>query len=102
MAVPWECVKLTALGRDRKLFEDFLDEAHAFAQAKQEATTVIYTNWGTEWRPFGSPRRRRPLHSVVLDEGVADQGFVDSVAEDTVETPLAPDDRDVARRWRPE
>ena len=75
--MPWECVKLTALGRDRKLFEDFLDEAHAFAQAKQEATTVIYTNWGTEWRPFGSPRRRRPLHSVVLDEGVAEHIHAD-------------------------
>ena len=41
-------------------------------------------------------------NAYALDEGVADQGFVDSVAEDTVETPLAPDDRDVARRWRPE
>ena len=39
---------------------------------KQEATTTIYTNWGTEWRPFGSPRRRRPLHSVVLDDGIAE------------------------------
>ncbi len=62
--------------------------------------------------PLLSPARRigalvptifhvRP-NAYALDEGVADQGFVDSVAEDTVETPLAPDDRDVARRWRPE
>ena len=40
--------------------------------AKQEQTTVVYTNWGTEWRPFGAPRRRRPLHSVVLDDGIAE------------------------------
>ncbi|KOO26071.1 mitochondrial chaperone bcs1, partial [Chrysochromulina tobinii] len=52
--------------------------------AKQELTTVVYTNWGTEWRPFGVPRRRRPLHSVVLDDGVAEhlvgdvREFVDS------------------------
>ena len=52
---PWEAVKLTAFGRDRSLFQFFLDEAHALSLQKQEATTTIYTNWGTEWRPFGSP-----------------------------------------------
>ena len=56
---PWENVKLTALGRSRSIFELFLQEAREAAEAKQEATTTIYTNWGTEWRPFGSPRRRR-------------------------------------------
>mmetsp|Transcript_68128 Transcript_68128/g.204087 ORF Transcript_68128/g.204087 Transcript_68128/m.204087 type:complete len:478 (-) Transcript_68128:229-1662(-) len=81
---PWENVKITAFGRSRSLFETFLQEAQEFAQAKQEATTTIFTNWGTEWRPFGSPRRRRPLHSVVLDDGVAEhilddvRGFVGS------------------------
>jgi len=81
---PWEAVKLTAFGRSRSLFETFLEEAHEFASAKQEQTTTIYTNWGTEWRPFGSPRRRRPLHSVVLDDGIAEhiaadvRNFVDS------------------------
>ena len=28
---------------------------------------------GSEWRPFGYPRRRRPLDSVVLDEGVGER-----------------------------
>merc|ERR1711966_439558 len=69
---PWECVKLTALGRDRRVFEEFLSDSQAFANSKSEMTTTIYTNWGTEWRPFGSPRRRRPLHSVVLDRGTDD------------------------------
>ena len=81
---PWECVKLTALGQSRELFRNLLLEAQASAEAKQELTTVVYTNWGTEWRPFGAPRRRRPLHSVVLDDGVAEhvcsdvREFVDS------------------------
>ena len=81
---PWECVKLTAFGRSRELFRKLLLEAQAAAMAKQELTTVVYTNWGTEWRPFGVPRRRRPLHSVVLDDGVAEhlvgdvREFVDS------------------------
>ena len=44
---------------------------------KQELTTVVYTNWGTEWRPFGAPRRRRPLHSVVLADGIAEHVLTD-------------------------
>ena len=81
---PWESVKLTAVGKSRELFRALLSEAQANAESKQELTTVVYTNWGTEWRPFGSPRRRRPLHSVVLDDGVAEhvlgdvREFVDS------------------------
>ena len=74
---PWECVKLTAFGQSRSLFTAFLAEAQANAEGKQELTTTVYTNWGTEWRPFGAPRRRRPLHSVVLDEGVAEHVVTD-------------------------
>jgi chaperone BCS1 len=74
---PWECVKLTAIGNGRELFQSFLAEAQAHAAAKQEATTIVYTNWGTEWRPFGTPRRRRPLHSVVLDDGIAEHVLTD-------------------------
>ncbi|XP_061465298.1 mitochondrial chaperone BCS1 isoform X3 [Rhineura floridana] len=33
----------------------------------------MYTAMGTEWRPFGFPRRRRPLTSVVLEEGVSER-----------------------------
>jgi chaperone BCS1 len=37
-----------------------------------QGKTVMYTVIGTEWRPFGHPRQRRPLASVVLDRGVAE------------------------------
>nr|KAF6449694.1 BCS1-like protein, ubiquinol-cytochrome c reductase complex chaperone [Molossus molossus] len=33
----------------------------------------MYTAMGSEWRPFGYPRRRRPLNSVVLEQGLADR-----------------------------
>lgn len=33
----------------------------------------MYTAMGAEWRPFGFPRRRRPLTSVVLEEGVSEK-----------------------------
>lgn len=42
----------------------------------------MYSAIGSEWRQFGHPRKRRPLTSVVLDDGVSDriladcQGFI--------------------------
>lgn len=40
----------------------------------------MYTAMGAEWRPFGFPRRRRPLSSVVLEAGVAER-IVDDVKD---------------------
>jgi len=74
---PWECVKLTALGRSRTVLDSFLNDARELASLKDETTTIIYTNWGTEWRPFGAPRVRRPLRSVVLDDGLAEEVLAD-------------------------
>lgn len=75
---PWETVMLTTLSRDRNLFPDLLAEARVLAQAAQVGRTVIYTAWGAEWKPFGRPRMRRMLESVVLDEGVKER-IVDDV-----------------------
>lgn len=70
---PWETVKLTTLSRDRSLFPTLLTEARKLAQAAQVGRTVIYTAWGADWKPFGRPRMRRLLESVVLDEGVKER-----------------------------
>lgn len=43
------------------------------ALQKEEGKTVIYSSMGPEWKPFGRPRRRRPLDSVVLRAGLAKQ-----------------------------
>lgn len=75
---PWETVILTTLSRDRKLFPLLLTEARKLAQSAQVGRTVIFTAWGPEWRPFGQPRARRLLDSVVLDEGVKER-VVDDV-----------------------
>ena len=93
---PWECVKLTAMGRSRTLFETFLKEAEEHAASKQEKTTTIYSNWGTEWRPFGPPRRRRQLHSVVLDEGISEHILGD--VEEFVRSPTWYADRGIPYR----
>lgn len=39
--------------------------------SRKEGKTVIFTNWGTEWRPFGAPRNRRPFKSVILPDDKA-------------------------------
>ncbi|KAH8107062.1 mitochondrial chaperone BCS1 [Cristinia sonorae] len=70
--VPWETVTLTTLSRDRSLFSQLLAEARDIAMRGQEGKLVIHTPWGIEWKPFGLPRRKRPLKSVVLEEGVAE------------------------------
>lgn len=68
---PWETVTLTALSGDRKLFPGLLNDARDLAMQGQEGKLVIHTAWGIEWRPFGQPRQKRPLHSVILSPGVS-------------------------------
>ncbi|KAI9024000.1 BCS1 N terminal-domain-containing protein [Hyaloraphidium curvatum] len=70
---PWETVTLTTLTMDRHLFAEMLQDAKALALTKEEGKTVIYTSYGPEWRPFGQPRKRRPIQSVVLDEGISEK-----------------------------
>ena len=70
--IPWETVTLTTLSRDRALFPYLLREARDLAMQGQEGKLVIHTAWGIEWRPFGQPRQKRPLHSVVLGSNIAE------------------------------
>lgn len=70
---PWETVTLTTLSRDRSLYSRLLSDARDLAIQGQEGKLVIHTAWGTEWRPFGLPRRKRPLASVVLQPEVKDR-----------------------------
>ncbi|KAJ3557024.1 hypothetical protein NM688_g1697 [Phlebia brevispora] len=71
--IPWETVTLTTLSRDRVVFPQLLSEARDMAMKGHEGRLVIHTPWGIEWKPFGLPRRKRPLKSVVLQEGVAEK-----------------------------
>jgi chaperone BCS1 len=71
--VPWETVTLTTLSRDRTLFSELLSEARDLAMRGHEGKLVINTAWGIEWKPFGQPRRKRPLRSVVLEPGVCER-----------------------------
>ncbi|MCO5549708.1 hypothetical protein L7F22_003181 [Adiantum nelumboides] len=70
---PWETITLTTLRSHQHLFTELLAEARQLALTSSEGKTTIYTVWGTEWRPFGLPRRARDLQSVVLARGKRDR-----------------------------
>jgi hypothetical protein len=69
---PWETVTITTLSRDRALLGALLEEARDYAVRENEGKLVVYTAWNVDWQPHGQPRRKRPLRSVVLADGVAE------------------------------
>ena len=75
--LPFETVTMTTLGRNRELFFEILDESRKLALQSQEGKTVMYTAMGGEWRPFGYPRRKRPLGSVILERGLSEKILLD-------------------------
>lgn len=74
---PWETISLTTLSQDRDVFSTMLEEARNLALRQKHGKLIINTTWGTEWRPFGNPRPRRPLSSVVLAPGQAQRIYAD-------------------------
>eukprot|EP00475_Leptophrys_vorax_P010598 TRINITY_DN17180_c0_g1_i1.p1 TRINITY_DN17180_c0_g1~~TRINITY_DN17180_c0_g1_i1.p1 ORF type:complete len:459 (-),score=106.87 TRINITY_DN17180_c0_g1_i1:161-1516(-) len=74
---PFETVTVSTLRTkhsERLLLHELLHEAMQLQEdSRMQDYTVIYRNWGTEWRPFGSPRLKRPLDSVILDLGVGER-----------------------------
>ena len=75
--IPFESVTLTTMGRQKSIFYDLLAEARNIALLDQEGKTIMYTAMGVEWRQFGYPRKRRPISSVVLDQGISDRIVTD-------------------------
>ncbi|KAJ1528791.1 hypothetical protein ONE63_007170 [Megalurothrips usitatus] len=70
---PFETVTFTALSRDKSIYFSILEEARIMALKKEEGKLVMYSAPTHEWKPFGHPRRKRPITSVVLDSGVAER-----------------------------
>ncbi|EFO21224.2 chaperone BCS1 [Loa loa] len=68
---PFETVTLTTLGTDVRFLTNLLDKATSEALQHVETGLVVYRAVGSEWRRFGTPMRKRPLTSVILDDGVA-------------------------------
>ncbi|KAK1755173.1 BCS1 N terminal-domain-containing protein [Echria macrotheca] len=70
---PHETLTLTLLWAHRHLLADVFTEAHALAQRFAEGKTVVYSARRMNWEPLGKPRLKRPLGSVILDEGVKER-----------------------------
>ncbi|KAK5996645.1 Mitochondrial chaperone BCS1 [Cladobotryum mycophilum] len=77
---PHEIVQLTTLWAYRHVFEDLFREAYQLAAKANEGKTIVYSARGLEWAPLGDARKKRPLGSVVLDEGIK-EGIVDDVRD---------------------
>ena len=77
---PWETITLTTLYAHRHIFSDMFLEAHQHARKAVEGRTIIYHPETAGWKPFGEPRRKRDLNSVILDKGVA-EGIVGDVRD---------------------
>ncbi|EGG22086.1 mitochondrial chaperone BCS1 [Cavenderia fasciculata] len=69
----WQSITLTTMGFNRNIFKTLIQEAQEMSINHEEGKTVIYHTQGNEWRRFGHPRARRPLNSVILDDGLSDQ-----------------------------
>jgi chaperone BCS1 len=69
---PWEKILFTTIGKKTSVFDSLLNDAYSLSVSNEEGKTLIFTNWGSEWRQFGQPRRKRPIESVILDERIAD------------------------------
>ncbi|KAK3341143.1 BCS1 N terminal-domain-containing protein [Lasiosphaeria hispida] len=70
---PHETLTLTLLWAHRHVLSEVFTEAHALAQRFHEGKTLVYTARRMEWAPLGKPRLKRPLGSVILDEGVKER-----------------------------
>ena len=68
--VMWEAVQLRMLGQRKQVIFELLSEAKNLALKAEEGRTIIFNTFGPEWRPFGFPRKKRPLTSVVLPQKV--------------------------------
>lgn len=67
-----EFVSLRMLGSNKEVFFELLEEAKDLALKAEEGRTIIFTSFGAEWRPFGYPRRRRPISSVILPDNLGE------------------------------
>eukprot|EP01084_Bolivina_argentea_P136548 240478_1 len=69
----WESIKFTTIGRDPCIFNNIMNEAQQLATNKDLDFTTIYTSWGHNgWKPFGNPRKKRNINSVILDNNISE------------------------------
>lgn len=78
--LPFESIKFTCLGSDKKIFNDILTEALKHEASMHAGKTSIFLPRTEKWELFGDPRPKREFDSVVLDSNLAESILAD-VAE---------------------
>ncbi|XP_055345872.1 mitochondrial chaperone BCS1-like [Paramacrobiotus metropolitanus] len=79
-----ENVILSATGSDTTVFRDMLAAVKKYKEIKNQGKTLMYTASQGCWQSSGTGKRKRPLDSVILDDGVSErilndiQDFMDS------------------------
>lgn len=74
---PHETVTLTTLFAHRHIFEEIFTEAHQLAASAREGKTIMWAADIAVWRPFGDARQKRPIDSVILDQGIKERILAD-------------------------
>lgn len=75
--LPFETITFTMIGRHPQTLTRIIEESRADARSREEGKLILYTSFAAEWRPFGQPRRKRPLDSVILAGGLAGRLMAD-------------------------
>ncbi|KAH9584093.1 BCS1 [Trypanosoma melophagium] len=61
-----ETMQFSTIGLSARVMQEMVEDAHRLTSLRNSDHTVIYQNSGGRWTRQ-DPRRRRPMHSVVLD-----------------------------------
>lgn len=69
-SMPFENIKLSTFIWSKYVFEKILNDAKVYIEKKEEGKTLVYKSFGPEWRPFGNPKNKRPINSVILPENL--------------------------------
>uniref|UniRef100_A0A914IFR5 Mitochondrial chaperone BCS1 n=1 Tax=Globodera rostochiensis TaxID=31243 RepID=A0A914IFR5_GLORO len=67
---PLETVRLTTIGVTPDFWRQLLEKAAKDALSEVETGLAVYTPLGPAWHHFGKPRKKRPLETIVLDDGI--------------------------------
>ncbi|GAW81988.1 mitochondrial chaperone BCS1 [Plasmodium gonderi] len=71
-SVPFENIKLSTFIWSKYIFEKILTDAKLYIEKKEEGKTLLYKTFGHEWRPFGTPKNKRPINSVILPQHLSE------------------------------
>ncbi|CAD2083623.1 mitochondrial chaperone BCS1, putative [Plasmodium vinckei brucechwatti] len=69
-SLPFENIKLSTFVWSKYIFQELLKDAKIYIDKKEEGKTLLYKTFGHEWRPFGAPKNKRPINSVILPENL--------------------------------